>query len=182
LLKLNATRKAEQRQLQICLPLRYRFVSNAVAASSPERNTARLIKMLANSATISSSAIVPQILSEHFTETSAGKTRGELSSNATSSVDGPKAVLTLQIPAITFRFQRATSLLSSAWTSFTILIAPAVSANLTMTCQLLLVKALHEVTEMWMRNCPVCCRELRKRSLAEMLRCFCGWVWGNNAT
>lgn len=30
---------------------------------------------------------------------------------------------------------------------------------------------------LWMRNCPVCGRELRKNSLAEKIKCMCGWIW-----
>jgi hypothetical protein len=31
---------------------------------------------------------------------------------------------------------------------------------------------------MWVRKCPVCGKELRKSSLAEALKCACGWLWG----
>ena len=31
---------------------------------------------------------------------------------------------------------------------------------------------------MWSRTCPLCTRMLYKKNLQEVLRCLCGWLWG----
>ena len=31
--------------------------------------------------------------------------------------------------------------------------------------------------EYWIRTCPVCGRELKKKTLSIKVACLCGWVW-----